>query len=1196
MKRKAQAKNMEDDESLLHLTKKVVLECIERTTIESNSLSVWTNPSFGSHILLTAIFHQLEQGEASYQQLDEVEDFLDRCIDKLTTTTADDDSGGEEVSCNVMDGLAGTLQGIFFIRRELQRPDWAKKEAIRIATEILLRGSENSEARLFTSSAPLFWGNLDKETDWTMSTGCAGILQSLLGLEINEWNEIEKTIPNALESLLEKTIHKLPAYGNMEYYSRSRNKSGWTMDGAAGHAVLLLQSYVVLGSMDYLRQAQVLVRTKILPWCSACMTDRSMLPDDTILGLFDGAVGVCYCLWLSKEKHTAQKLINKAIAHCKKQIRTSTPMDLSLANGVSGLVRLLQQIDNRNRDEVEIPFLSSALFNFDMEIQMPLHEGDHDSASLHARRRKRNEMKQMARRHTSLPTHSHADSSGHMRRSYPLTSLSMSKRWTSASDLDEDSHLSVSSFTTEEKPRIHSSIQFPKMRAKRRPSNARSASSTSYSLKEEDENALKTRPGSSEPTTRVDSDDESSSFSTSSHMESATVDDVANPHYLAKQDSDNEEYINANVSVSLLPGKSFDSDSDSSLEQSQRKRPPIDRLALFARTRNQNLNTDSDSDSIIDNDQSLSHLKETPSTSNRKSLSSHTSSRDTPKDSAHSQTMRRSLVRSPKPQMHTWMTASKRNLMAGIEDDAPIPPLPSTSSRSSDERLRGKRDSSIHAPHASNHSHESTSESLNDDDYDPNATDDGLAFGKPDEMPDQNYLDAIDVSSRGGSRSVFAQYKPNSTQRKTLMDEECHGFSSVPSNQYPSARFIKEESLQEAENESGSDSMHDDEGTVGDDDLAMGSPDDMPSAAYLASHDVSTRTRTYDPMRNYNPVPAQKKTLMDEEDHERGAKNKKLEGRMMRSLSEESNESGSDSMNDDDDDTVEGDGLALGLPDELPSAAYLDSHDVSTRTRAYDPFTNYKPVPAQKKTLMDEEGHGKLGLPSGSIGASSKGESIIHSAAASVDTDDGDFEDDEMAIGLPNEVPNMAYLDTHDISTRTRSYDPYVNYRPAKAQQKTLMDEEGHGEHVSPDADDESRSIESMHGEFDMNEKPNAEYLARQDSLKEVYFDYKSNTTTMPVHNLLDEEDHSLVESSAPGISFDSFVAEEAEKDDKPNSEYLARQDSGQNAYFEIPSATTKMPSHQSDEADPKELKKSAIEAEIEEAIKNEGERNILQE
>ncbi|CAJ1934763.1 unnamed protein product [Cylindrotheca closterium] len=565
---------------------------------------------------------------------------------------------------------------------------------------------------------------------------------------------------------------------------------------------------------------------------------------------------------------------------------------------------------------------------------------------------------------------------------------------------------------------------------------------------------------------------------------------------------------------------------------------------------------------------------------------------------------------------------------------------------------------------------------MNDDDYEPGANDDGLALGTADEMPNENYLDALDVSARSTSDNAYTHYKPNPTQKKTLMDEESHGFSSLTSSQYPSARFLTE-SLQEAENESGSDSMHEDEGTVGDDDLAMGSPDDMPSAAYLATHDVSTRTRTYDPMRNYkpvpvqkktlmdeedhergtqkdkakgrkmrslsedmneigsdsmhddddddgiamgspddmpsaaylashdvstrtrtyeplrnyNPAPVQKKTLMDEEDHERGAKNKKTKGRQMRSLSEDMNESGSDSMYDDDDDGTEGgDGLAMGSAEELPSAAYLDSHDVSTRTRSYDPFTNYKPVPVQKKTLMDEEGHGafrNLRLPSGPNGASSKVEGTQHSASVSVDTDDDDFEDDEMAIGLPNEVPNLAYLETHDISTRTRSYDPYVNYRPVKAQQKTLMDEEGHGDRLS--SDDDSRSIESMHVQLDMDERPNSEYLARQDSLTEVYFDYKSKTTTMPVHNLLDEEDHSLVDQSVPGISIDSFVAEEAEKDEQPNTAYLARQDSEQNEYFQFSSGTTKLPSHQADmTGDSKEVKQSAIEAEIEEAIKNE--------
>lgn len=90
-------------------------------------------------------------------------------------------------------------------------------------------------------------------------------------------------------------------------------------------------------------------------------------------------------------------------------------------------------------------------------------------------------------------------------------------------------------------------------------------------------------------------------------------------------------------------------------------------------------------------------------------------------------------------------------------------------------------------------------------------------------MSNEKYLDALD------SLSAFSIYKPNRTQRKTLMNEDFHGTFLFSSNQNPSTRFCQETSLEEAENEIGSDYMNDDD-AFGDGNFAMGAPDDLPNA------------------------------------------------------------------------------------------------------------------------------------------------------------------------------------------------------------------------------------------------------------------------------------------------------------------------------------------------------------------------------
>ena len=103
---------------------------------------------------------------------------------------------------------------------------------------------------------------------------------------------------------------------------------------------------------------------------------------------------------------------------------------------------------------------------------------------------------------------------------------------------------------------------------------------------------------------------------------------------------------------------------------------------------------------------------------------------------------------------------------------------------------------------------------------------------------------------------------------------------------------------------------------------------------------------------------------------------------------------------------------------------------------------------------------------------------------------DADAEDDDLSIGSPHDEPNEEFLNALDLSGR--DYEPHSNYQPISVQRKTLMDEEGHGGEgrgrergVEVEAaDDDLKSVAD-----DSYDGPNADYLAKQDSNSDMYYE-----------------------------------------------------------------------------------------------------------
>lgn len=543
--------NREDNDELLEEARDRIFEYSERIKSQKHeSWSIWTNPIFACRSLLTVIYDKLQQGEASYQQLDLVEEYLETVIRDMTEASAKKDT----LDCSILYGLAGTLQGIFFLRRELQRRDWGTIYAVQIAMKIINQGHRQAERwnqnRNEKEPISLVWScdNKSNVIDWSITTGMAGTLQSLLALEMTEWKSIEKVIPNALESLVETTIQNLPSYGNMDWYKTN----GWSIDGASGHVILLSQAYVTLGLVDYLRQAQRLIQYVILPEYLLTQNElsSSSTRPESHVSFFHGVVGAAHVLFFFHERDAACRLADLAMEYCKNE---PDALDISLGHGAAGLVHLLYHLDYDDYGEaarhLDLPFLHTSTFNFVLETIQEVKWGtDYNLVKKKRTRKKLRDSEEAGLSKAEMASDSQEYGYNDEHSNVILSNLPLAnpRRRPSMSDLDEDSHYSIGSFSVED---LKASYRFSSHGRRPSTGHGSSKSDDSFSLtagEKEKSNLLS-------PILHAHDENDSSSFSSSgSHMEMASRDDQACELYLAKQDSDNEEYVQVNHSIRLL--------------------------------------------------------------------------------------------------------------------------------------------------------------------------------------------------------------------------------------------------------------------------------------------------------------------------------------------------------------------------------------------------------------------------------------------------------------------------------------------------------------------------------------------------------------------------------------------------------------------------------------------------------------------
>ena len=198
--------------------------------------SVWTNEWIGANCLLAAALYSSGDAEAARHHAYEL-------IQRLEKISAD----LHPAECDVIHGRARALQAIWFLRQELQDPNFGKSFALATSQEIVLEGirmaKENNDRLL------LAW-------EWRSRTllgaghGVVGILHIKIGHSEGELDVLEERIP-WVKLAIRHTIDTLEDFchpsGNLR--AALTGDEGDTMiewaHGSTGYCLLLIKAYKV---------------------------------------------------------------------------------------------------------------------------------------------------------------------------------------------------------------------------------------------------------------------------------------------------------------------------------------------------------------------------------------------------------------------------------------------------------------------------------------------------------------------------------------------------------------------------------------------------------------------------------------------------------------------------------------------------------------------------------------------------------------------------------------------------------------------------------------------------------------------------------------------------------------------------------------------------------------------------------------
>eukprot|EP00980_Cylindrotheca_fusiformis_P020513 scaffold7572_cov118-Cylindrotheca_fusiformis.AAC.2 len=312
-------------------------------------VSLFTSEYVGAKSLCIAALYQLDRVDDAYSHATELLRKLDDECEKLP---AED--------CDVMNGRAGALKTIWFLREQLNDPAFGRDFALKTSQHILIQGM--IMAKKHNSKSLLMW-------EWKgkaylgAAHGVAGILHTLLGHSLEEWEILGSVLPRVKDVVLqaieclEGCCHKS---GNLrkKLDGEEDDECVHLAHGSPGHCLLLTRAAEVFPVVrhEFIKLAREKAETVIEPTRAKCVD----------IGLMRGLSGYGYVflslarlddsqyssMWFSRAEeiaHYATHELESLISHSRRPY--------SLFEGIGGLASLL--LDLMDPEASFLPFFET---------------------------------------------------------------------------------------------------------------------------------------------------------------------------------------------------------------------------------------------------------------------------------------------------------------------------------------------------------------------------------------------------------------------------------------------------------------------------------------------------------------------------------------------------------------------------------------------------------------------------------------------------------------------------------------------------------------------------------------------------------------------------------------------------------------------------------------------------------------------
>lgn len=296
------------------------------------SQNVFRDEYVGAKCLYIIILHRLGRSE---QAMGHAEDLLELLRKGCASLPPE--------ACDVLDGRAGILKTIWFLRSELENRHFGSSLALHISKQILYQGMLT--AKKYNSESLVMWEWKSKPY-LGAAHGVVGILHALLGHSDEEITILESKLPRVRDVILQAIESLDNCCDNSENLRKKLNDEDDPevinmVHGAPGHCLLLAKASIAFPD----RRKEFLLRATKL-------ADSALRPgriNNASVGLMRGVTGIGYIFlalaqidlknastWVSK----AESIAHSAVDQLDSLIPNSG-RPYSLFEGIGGLASLL---------------------------------------------------------------------------------------------------------------------------------------------------------------------------------------------------------------------------------------------------------------------------------------------------------------------------------------------------------------------------------------------------------------------------------------------------------------------------------------------------------------------------------------------------------------------------------------------------------------------------------------------------------------------------------------------------------------------------------------------------------------------------------------------------------------------------------------------------------------------------------------